>query len=57
MTQSHTIRIMLVYLEATVNLLFSRENKTKVEELIQRGEIKTIEREGKETIKYLKINE
>ena len=48
---------MLVYLETNVNLLFSREEKDKVEELIQKGEIKTIEREGQETIKYLKINE
>ncbi len=45
----------VIYMEQTVSLLFSREEKAKVEELIQRGEVKTIEREEKETIKYLKV--
>ena len=47
----------VVYLESTINLLFSRENKEKIEELINSGEIKIIEREGQEPIKYLKIKE
>jgi len=48
---------MVVYMESTINLLFSRENKEKIEELINSGEVKIIEREGKEAIKYLKIEE
>jgi hypothetical protein len=48
---------MLVYLESTVNLLFSRGQKIKVDNLVKNGEVKQIEIEGKETIKYLKINE
>ena len=47
----------VVYMNETVSLLFSRENKTKIEELINSGEVKVIEREGKEPIKYLKIEE
>jgi hypothetical protein len=48
---------MVVYIESTVSLLFSRENKEKIEELINSGEVKVIEREGKESIKYLKITD
>ncbi len=48
---------MVVYMESTVSFLFSRENKEKIEELINSGEVKIIEREGKEPIKYLKIEE
>ena len=46
-----------IYLEETVSLLFSRENKEKIEELINSGEVKIIEREGKEVIKYLKVTD
>jgi hypothetical protein len=48
---------MTIYLEATVNLLFSRGEKVKVDDLVKNGEVKMIEVEGKEPIKYLKINE
>jgi hypothetical protein len=47
----------VVYLESTINLLLQLGEKDKVEELIQRGEIKTIEREDREPIRYLKIRE
>jgi hypothetical protein len=48
---------MIVYLESTVNLLFSRGEKVKVDNLVKNSEVKQIETEGKEPIKYLKINE
>jgi hypothetical protein len=48
---------MLVYLEATVNLLFSLGEKVKVDDLVKNGEVKQIEIEGKEIIKYLKITD
>jgi hypothetical protein len=48
---------MIVYLESTINLLFSRGEKVKVDNLVKNGEVKMIEVEGKEPIKYLKINE
>ena len=48
---------MIIYLEATINLLLQLGEKSKkeIEELIKSGEIKTIERENEETIRYLKI--
>jgi hypothetical protein len=48
---------MLVYLEATVSLLFSRGQKIEVDNLIKNSEVKQIEIEGKEIIKYLKIKD
>ena len=47
----------VIYMNETVSLLFSRENKEKIEELINSGEVKIIEREGKEAIKYLKVTD
>jgi hypothetical protein len=47
---------MIIYLENTVSLLFSRGEKVKVDDLVKNGEVKMIEVEGKEIIKYLKIN-
>jgi hypothetical protein len=47
---------MLVYLEATVSLLFSSGQKIEVDNLIKNSEVKQIEIEGQEPIKYLKIN-
>jgi hypothetical protein len=47
---------MIVYLESTVNLLFSRGEIVKVDNLVKNSEVKQIEIEGKEIIKYLKIN-
>ena len=48
---------MIIYLEATISLLLQLGEKSKkeIEELIKSGEIKTIERENEETIRYLKI--
>jgi hypothetical protein len=48
---------MIIYLEETVSLLFSRENKEKVDTLVKSGEVKIIEKEGQQPIKYLKITE
>ena len=42
-----------VILESTFNFL----QKEEKEQLIQQGEVKVIEREGQEPIKYLKIIE
>ena len=48
---------MIIYLESTINLLFSAGEKETVENLIQQGEVKQIEKEGQQPIKYLKIKE
>jgi hypothetical protein len=48
---------MTIYLEATVNLLFSSGQKIEVDNLIKNSEVKQIEIEGKEIIKYLKIKD
>ena len=48
---------MIIYLEETINLLFSRGEKETVDRLVKTGEVKVIEKEGKEPIKYLKITE
>jgi hypothetical protein len=48
---------MIVYLESTVNLLFSCAEKETVDKLVKTGEVKVIEKEGKEPIKYLKITD
>jgi hypothetical protein len=47
---------MIIYLESTINLLFSSGQKIEVDNLIKNSEVKQIEIEGKEPIKYLKIN-
>ena len=48
---------MIIYLEATINLLFSAREKETVEKLIQTGVVKQIESEKLGLIKYLKIEE
>lgn len=48
---------MILYMEQTINLLFSRGEKETVDKLVKTGEVKIIEKEGKEPIKYLKITE
>ncbi len=48
---------MIIYLEPTITLLLQLGKKDEVDELIQNGEVKQIEIEEKEPIKYLKINE
>ena len=48
---------MLIILESTINLLFSAGEKETVKNLIQQGEVKIIEREGQQPIKYLKIKQ
>ena len=48
---------MIIYLEETINLLFSRAEKETVDKLVKSGEVKVIEKEGQQPIKYLKITE
>lgn len=48
---------MIIYLEETINLLFSRGEKEIADRLVKTGEVKVIEKEGKEPIKYLKITD
>jgi hypothetical protein len=48
---------MIVYLDETIILLFSRGEKETVDKLVKSGEVKIIEKEGQQPIKYLKITE